>query len=312
MDQRIGERQTIWGGKVAIYFFVVGVAAGAYMVGVYAQFAGAEWDTILKIGVTVGSPLAAFSTLFLVWDLGRPYRFYRAAFHIRTSWISRGVIILTGFIIVGSVHLLLVWLEAPEGALRTLAVIGGALAFMTMIYTGLLLGVVRAIPFWSTPALPLLFLASALSTGLMAVTLITSIYVNVTDNLVEPETNLFAADAVLLAIEAMVALSYLYIVRSSLAAKASADSLLRGELSVLFWAGFVTCGLIVPLTLELILLGFLDDSGSVTRLAVTIAAVAPALLGGYILRHLVITAGVKAPLVVIGRFVPMPGRPRLV
>ncbi len=312
MNQKIGERQTIWGWKVAMYFFVVGVGAGAYVAGAVAQFAGPEWDTVVKIGVTTGIPLVAFSTLFLVWDLGRPFGFYRAGLHPRTSWISRGVFILTGFIIAGSVHLLLAWLEAPEGALRTLAVIGGTLAAMTAVYTGLLLGVLRPIPFWSTPALPLLFLVSALSTGVLTVSLITSIYVVITDNVVEPEARLLAADALLLAVEVAVLFSYLYLVRAPLAAKASVELLIRGELAPVFWLGFVTCGLLIPLALEAILLGPMDTSRPVVRLAATGVAVVPALLGGYLLRHLVITAAIKAPLVVIGRLAPIPGRPRLI
>jgi len=74
-----------------MYFFLAGVGAGAYVAGVVAQFAGAEGDTIVKIGVTIGSPLVAFSTLFLVWDLGRPFGFYRSGLHPSTSWISEAV-----------------------------------------------------------------------------------------------------------------------------------------------------------------------------------------------------------------------------
>ncbi len=312
MDQQIGERQTIWGWKVAIYFFLVGVGAGTYTVGAVAQFAGAEWDTILKIGVTIGSPLVAFSTLFLVWDLGHPFRFYRAAFKPGTSWISRGVFILTGFIIVGSVHLLLTWLGGPEGVLRVLAVFGGVLAIMTMAYTGLLLGVVRAFPFWSSPALPLLFIVSALSTGVMAISLVTAIYVAATGNIVEPETRLLALDAILLVVEAAVFLSYVYLVRSALAGKASVESLLSGNLAPMFWLGFILAGLVVPLVLELILLGPLAGAAQTTRLTATAFAMIPGLLGGYVLRHLIIAAGVRAPLVVIGILAPLPGRPRLI
>ncbi len=319
MDQRIGERQTIWGWQIALYLFLAGGACGAYVTGVAAEFAsGAEWDTVAKIGVTIGAPLVAFSTIFLVLDLGRPLGFIRAGFHPRTSWISRGVFILTAFIVVGLVHLALVWAEAPEGVLRGFGVAGGVLAAMTMIYTGLLLGAARAIPFWSTPALPLLFLVSALSAGLMAVTLILSIYVvvadvdAVADQLVKHENQLLKADIILLVIEAIVVFSYLYLVRASLAAKASVESLVRGDLSGYFWPGFVVLGLLVPLAMELTLLAFLDTADAEARMAVAIVATAPGLLGGYVLRHLIMAAAIKGPLVVIGRLVPIPGRPRLI
>jgi formate-dependent nitrite reductase membrane component NrfD len=312
MNQGIGERQTIWGWKIALYLFLAGGASGAYVTGAAAEFAGAGWDTIVKIGVTLGAPVVAFSTLFLILDLGRPLGFMRAGFHPQTSWISRGVFILTAFIVVGLVHLVLLWLGASEGVLRALGVVGGVLAFMTMLYTGLLLGTARAIPFWSTPALPLLFGVSALSAGMMAIGLIASVYVAFTGNAVGPEDRLLAADSILLVMEAIVVFSYLYLVRASLAAKASVDSLLWGDLSGFFWLGFVVLGLLAPLAMEVTLLAFLDEASSAGRTAVAIVAFVPGLIGGYILRHLIMAAAIKGPLVVIGRLVPIPGRPRLI
>jgi formate-dependent nitrite reductase membrane component NrfD len=314
MNQRIGERQTIWGWKVALYLFLAGGACGAYLTGVAAEFASraTEWDAIVKIGVTIGAPVVAFSTLFLVWDLGRPFGAYRSAYHPRTSWISRGTFILTAFILVGLAHLALVWADAPEGVLRGMGVVGGVLAIMTMIYTGLLLGAAQAIPFWSTPALPLLFFVSALSAGLMAVSLVAAIYVAAWDKVVAPEEKLFIADSILLVIEALVVFSYLYLVRASVAAKASVDSLLRGDLATVFWMGFVILGLLVPLSMEITLLGPLEDEGTAERTILAVIGLAPGLVGGYILRHLIMSAAIKGPLVVIGRMVPVPGGPRLV
>jgi len=314
MDQPIGERQTIWGWQIALYLFLAGGACGAYVTGVAAEFASRtnDWDPIAKIGVTIGAPLVAFSTIFLVLDLGRPRGFVRAAFHPRTSWISRGVFILTAFIVVGLVHQALVWAEAPENVLRGIGVVGGTLAVMTMVYTGLLLGAARAIPFWSTPALPLLFLTSALSAGMMSVTLILSVYMVVEDKVVAVESHLLKADIVLLLIEAFVVFSYLYLVRANLAAKASVDSLLRGDLSAYFWMGFVVLGLLIPLSTEVTLLAILEEEGLKERMAVALLGLIPGLAGGYILRHLVMSAAIKGPLVVVGRLVPLPGRPRLI
>ena len=314
MNQSIGERQTIWGWKVALYLFLAGGACGAYLTGVVAEFAtrGTDWDPIPKIGVTIGAPLVAFSTLFLIWDLGRPFGFHRAGFHPSTSWISRGVFILTLFIMVGLIHLALVWLDASEGVLRGVGVAGGVLAVMTMVYTGLLLGSAHAIPFWSTPALPLLFVVSALSAGVMAVSLAASIYVAGWDKPVGPEEELLTADSILLVIEALVVFSFLYLIRVSPAAKASVDSLVRGDLAGVFWMGFIVMGLMVPLSMELTLLASLEDAGTAERTIVSVIGLAPGLVGGYILRHLIMSAAIKGPLVVIGRMVPVPGGPRLV
>jgi formate-dependent nitrite reductase membrane component NrfD len=146
----------------------------------------------------------------------------------------------------------------------------------------------------------------------LTVSLIASIYIVAADRVVDPETTLLVADTILLAVEAAVVLSYLYLVRASLAAKASVELLLRGELAPAFWLGFITCGLVIPLAMEAVLLGPMDDAGPAMRLVATTVAVVPALLGGYLLRHLVLTAAIKSPLVVIGRLAPIPASPRLV
>ncbi len=316
----MGERQTIWGWKIALYLFLAGGSAGAYLTGVIGEFASraGDWDIIVKAGVTIGAPLVAFSTVLLVWDLGRPFGFYRAGFHGRTSWISRGVYILTAFILIGLIHLALVWAEAPEGVLRGLGIVGGALAVMTMVYTGLLLGSVRAVPFWNSPALPLLFLVSAMSAGVMAVSLIVAVHDYLQDEANAfalasegPARSLIIADAILLPMEAAVVMSYLYLVRASSAAKASVEALLGGGLSVYFWVGFVILGLVYPLGIELVLLDTMDNFEPGERLTVTAVGMVPGLAGGYVLRHLIMAAAIKGPLVVIGRLVPVPGRPRL-
>ncbi len=308
----IGERQTIWGWKVALYLFLAGLGAGSYVLGVAAQFVGAEWDVVAKAGVTLGGPTVALSSLFLLWDLGHPLRFSRAGLRPRTSWISRGVYILSLFILVSLVHLPLVWLEASLTVQKVLGVIGGLLAVLTMVYTGLLLGAVQTIRLWSSPALPLLFLVSALSTGFMAVSLVLAVYMVVTGDAAAGEASILRTDTALIALEAVVVFCYLYLVRSTLAGKASADALVRGDLAPLFWGGFIVLGLVIPFVLELVLLGPLGDASGTARLAAAAAAVGPGLLGGYVLRHLVVAGGVKGPLIVFGRAVAVPARPRFV
>ncbi len=49
---------------------------------------------------------------------------------------------------------------------RHLEIIGSILAVSTAGYTGVLIAVVNGVPFWNTPVMPVLFLASAVSTGL--------------------------------------------------------------------------------------------------------------------------------------------------
>ena len=65
------------------------------------------------------------------------------------------------------------WLHAESVLWHILEVIAFVFAFATAIYTGILLKATKSIPLWNTYLLPLLFLASALSTGSMAIILST-------------------------------------------------------------------------------------------------------------------------------------------
>ena len=57
----------------------------------------------------------------------------------------------------------------------TVRIIASVLALLSLVYTGFVLGVVKAIPFWSSAFLAWLFLFSGMSTGAMAASLAFSI-----------------------------------------------------------------------------------------------------------------------------------------
>lgn len=80
-----------------------------------------------------------------------------------------GVYILSCFILVGLVvaYFVLKKKEASKGLL----IFGAILALATGTYTGLLIAVVKAVPLWNTFLMPVLFVVSALSTGMSATVL---------------------------------------------------------------------------------------------------------------------------------------------
>ena len=170
--------QTKWSWLIAIYLFLAGLGGGAYVAGVIADFAGVTSD-ISRIGILLGFPCVFLGCMFLIADLGKPLNFWRAYMRPGTSWVARGTIIISIFMILNFIHIILwIWplniLETSEGARHFIGILGVIFAFGTMIYTGILLGASRPIAFWSTAMLPLLFLVSALSTGFIAVILFSS------------------------------------------------------------------------------------------------------------------------------------------
>ncbi|MBI4589281.1 MAG: polysulfide reductase NrfD [Candidatus Rokubacteria bacterium] len=305
--------QNVWGWKVAAYLFASGTGAGAYAVGLAAQRLGSDWSSVAGTGLLLGPALVAPAALLLIWDLGRPAGFLRAGRRPASSWISRGVVILCGFILVGGLHAALsVWPwgrpAPPDSLTLVLSAVGGLLALLTTLYTGLLLGAIRPIPFWSTPVLPLLFLVSSLSTGIMAVDLTLTLWQGVTGpSLSDALGGMRRADLLFLALEAVVIACYLRLTHATQASRASIQLLTRGALAVRFWAGVVAAGLVVPFLIQLLEVTSAVPSAGGLSLLSSVAG----LFGGLLLRHVVVAGGVREPLSAAGILLTLPGRARV-
>ena len=290
--------QTKWRWIIAGYLFLAGLGAGAYITGVVAGFIGGEWASLSKIGVALGFPCVAFGCALLILDLGKPLNFWRAAMRPQTSWMARGTIIISAFMVLSVIHLAFwIWPFAntlSEGARNVIGVLGIIFGFCTMVYTGILLGAARPIAFWSTALLPVLFFVSALSTGIMAVVLI-SVLGGVHSGAV---VTLARIDILLLLLEIFVVAMYFQATHRVPEARESARIVLAGSVAPLFWFGFVLLGLAIPLVLELV--GVYSLHGSGAGVAALIGSIS-GIIGGLILRQVVLSGGVHAPLKV-GRF----------
>ena len=285
--------QTKWGWLLAIYLFLAGLGGGAYIAGVFADFAGLTTG-ISKIGVLLGLPCVLTGCMFLIADLGKPINFWRAFLKPRTSWIARGTIIITFFMIIDFIHIILwIWpfdiLADSTGARNSINIMGLIFAFGTIIYTGLLLGASRPIAFWSTAMLPLLFLISALSTGFMGVILSSSVIGVLKEELFILER----IDIVLIILEIFIVAFFLQATHRVSESRASAKLVLSGSVAPLFWFGVVILGLLLPLLLDLI--GVFALSGSSGHTFILLASTF-GIIGGLILRQVVLKGGIHAPL----------------
>ena len=286
--------QSKWGWLVAAYLFLAGLGGGAYVTGVVADYSGPDWAAIAKVGVCLGFPCVAVGCLFLLLDLGSPVNFWRAAMRPNTSWIARGTIIISIFMVVGFIHVVFwLWpfkgLVQLEGARHCLGAIGVIFAFGTMIYTGILLAASRPIAFWSTAMLPLLFLVSALSTGIMAVVLIASLG----GENEGPIHSLARCDIGLIILEMFVLAFFLQGTHRVPESRASAQLVLTGAVAPLFWWGVAVLGLTAPLLLDLLGTYTLEGGGAK---AVAVLASICGIIGGLFLRQVVLSGGIHAPL----------------
>jgi len=174
---------------------------------------------------------------------------------------------------------------------------------LTLVYTGFVLGVIKAIPFWSSGFLAWLFLFSGLSTGAMTASLVFSIVkLAGGEGTVQHLANLATFNFFLIILEAIVLGTYLNVMKSR--APGSVKTLTRGKLAKAFWGGVVLAGLIVPFVVEA-LKSFVPSSPG-PLLVLSLIGGITCLVGGYMLRHAVVYGGTRIPLNVQGQKVAPP------
>lgn len=301
----------MFGFGVICYLFLGGVGGGLCMVlGVLAlaiphasrtrHFAQAYRGFFAR-GYGITALVLFLGSLCLLADSGN----YDALKHLfvprRLTYLTVGAYVLTALIAV-SVAYAMCWRGGSSAALRVLyrcrAVVSVLLGAAVALYTGLFLADLPAVAFWHTPLLPLLFLTSSLSCGLVCAPVVAYL-AGEWQALGSSLTGLVRADAVAIALE--MALLALLVAGSfwgagegsaALARQASAQALLVGATSPVFWGGLVAVGLVCPLALELRAKG----SRAFSRCAIIAAAV---ICGAFAMRYAIVDVGIH-PAALIG------------
>ncbi|MFH1676958.1 MAG: NrfD/PsrC family molybdoenzyme membrane anchor subunit [bacterium] len=289
--------QTKWRWGHAVYLFLGGLGAAAYVIGVICDLTGTAvnspaWIGMAKIGIFSGFICVVVGMLVLFLDLGKPLNAFHAWKRPGTSWISRGFIILMIFMILAAINIgFWIWpfgsvLAKSTGPRFFIEILGLIFAFGVMTYTGFLLSANRSIAAWSTPIMPPIFLISALFTGTLLVQFFSGFMVSNAD---QPLKCLGYTALILGVIQILHLGFYLQGNHRTTEARESTMVLLKGEASALFWVGVVIIGLVIPIVLELAAVlgtgvGFYPIAG--------IAG----LLGGLFLRQAILASGIIAPL----------------
>ncbi|MEW6456247.1 MAG: NrfD/PsrC family molybdoenzyme membrane anchor subunit [Acidobacteriota bacterium] len=294
------EGQTEWGWKIAAYLFLAGVGAGAYAVGIFANFTG--WTLASKIGIFLGFPLLFIGTFFLIADLGVKPRALRAFMNPKTSWIARGTFIISIFMILGAIHTGTLiwpfqWLKQLTGIHLAISIVNFVFAILTMIYTGILLGASRPIALWSTAMLPLLFLVSGLSTGALSIIFFLSMFgFSGGNGLGWQIFQLAKLDILLIFIEFIVIFFYIQATHRTEESRASASLMIKEKFAPMFWIGIILIGMAIPLVIELIEISVLKEALEIYSSIAGVFASLCGLSGGYLLRYIILACGVRTPL----------------
>ena len=300
-------RHHYWEWPIATYLFLGGLGGGIFcLAAVFAFFVSpslAASESVVPMVNTIVQQSFALPGLIailalgvgcflLVFELGQPFVFLRV-FLKSTSIICWGARILSVCLIFGFLWFLSFvpwdWF-APIANFLTPArdvclALAGISGFCIMLYTGILLSSLKAHSFWATPALPVLFTVSALSTACAAVSMAVGQWpAPVTlDNLVGAEVIheiIHTVDIILVIAELVVILVMVlsFLGAGNTTAQEVARRWVKGRTAPLFWVGMICIGLVIP------------ELCYVSGIGVLSSVVAPILVlcGGLLLRFLVV------------------------
>lgn len=328
------EHELTWHFPVITYLYLAGLGAGAVAIGSYS-FLGCEGDNegaryhyfrMARYGALVGPFPIIIGVSLLIFELGRPFRALNLFKVINLSPMNIGSWFL-GLFIITSIIYGLSFLPSfkPQYAKlskrlyplqNVLAYINIPLGIGVAVYTGILLGGVPSRPLWNSPILALLFLVSALSTGIAAIILARTIFhakspEALPDRRLRPHGRrktkrpgrryheagylLASTDLVLIGIELLVI--FLFIMFAHLTVGnlryAMAVILPGGEMAWTFWLWVVLIGLVIPALLELytVIPRLLYNVAFVAHRPLEIIVSIAVLIGGFMLRYVIVVSG---------------------
>ena len=292
-----------WGAILAGYLFLGGLAGGAYMVGALTDlFKKEKYAVLSKSGILASFVSIVLGLVLLVFDLKRfeeaPLVILNAYRRFPESIMTVGTWIITGFTLVSLVTVVLWYLDGWSLVRKIVEVVGVILGLATAAYTGILLSFVRGVPFWHSGFLPWLFVLSGLLTGLAIAVLLIPIAAefmprafgdfkstwNATleyAGLIE-YTDRYAQ--VLIVIETVVMLLYF-------ATTPSTGIVWGGSgISLVFYA-YILLALLIPLAITYYNLKLSAAGRHKTMIYMTLLATVLALVGGFLLRYVVLIGG---------------------
>jgi formate-dependent nitrite reductase membrane component NrfD len=158
---------------IPTYLFFGGLTAGVVLVACVADLLSIKFrrlEILARAAAITAVPLLAVAGFFLTVHLGKPERGlgFPLFFTNYESWMTRGGWIVGTDAPIVVVYAALWYFRVLPGLRRILSIFGIPAQIMLSIYTGLLLSGAGFVPLWSQKFLPLLFLNSALTTGVAA------------------------------------------------------------------------------------------------------------------------------------------------
>lgn len=285
------------GTLVVVYLFLGGCGAGVMCATslwslVFHRSMGRSlaqtraFDCLKARCYVAGFAALCVAALCLLLDLGRPQFAFLLFTQPTTSILSFGSFVLLASLLVGGflVAANLLYLPAVHAPARKIAEVACVvLSVCLMVYTGVYVACVEAVPLWNNVAIPALFALSSASAGLSTV-FIAAPFVRDWRLLDRRLTALHRVHLGVLALEAVTLAAFLLVAYVDPYAGKSLALLLEGGLGGWFVVGVVGMGIAAPLAVEAFM--------AVTRRAMVLLPIdVLCIIGGLALRFCVIWSG---------------------
>jgi formate-dependent nitrite reductase membrane component NrfD len=304
-----------WGMPVILYLFLAGLGAGAVTTSSSILLRGGGGFvghfTLARYGALIGPIPVIIGAGFIVLELGRPFRALNLFKVINLSPMSIGswlVLLFIGTSLFYALAFLPSFMPQLKRLSNRLAAVRSALAWINVplgigvaVYTGILLGAMPSRPLWNSPILALLFLVSALSTGVATIILARTIFHRKDpDPTVERQFHesaylLTATDVMLIGFELMVIFLFVMFAHLTVGNVKYAMSIILpgGDMALMFWVWVVLIGLLLPALAELfyVVPKLLYHRDYVAPKSIEITVSVAVLIGGFMLRYVVVIAG---------------------
>jgi len=204
----------VWHWPIAVYLFVLGISSGAMCLALSIKWKlpsaekASKNPLIIAAAILVPS-MIIFGLLILIVDLTKPLHFWKVIvyqFANPSSVMGRGVTLFIIYQIAAFAWIALVfrkeletllarfvpWVLKTPGVLwswdliakleKQLEMTIAVLAVLLGVYTGFLLSALNSYPLLNQPVLPLLFLASGLSSGIAATIVLGTVFFSANAN----------------------------------------------------------------------------------------------------------------------------------
>ncbi len=293
----------VWGPIMAGYLFFGGLAGGAYVVSALADlFKGEDYEALSKSGTYISFCSILVGLVLLVLDLKRfqvaPLSILNAYNRFPHSILSVGTWTITVFTVVALVTAVLWLFKGNALARKIVEVVGVVLGLTTTAYTGLLLAFARGASFWSSPLLPWTFVVSGTLTGLAVTLFMIPVFAVLMPRL-KPFLELYSEKGRFAEmvgsnqkyVAALIVVELVLVLIDLATGRGHAEMLLTGSILSLVFYAYVMIGLVAPLGISLYTTMMRPTTKDEHLILFSMGQYALILMGGLLLRYVILTAG---------------------